>query len=217
MKNYKLYLFDFDGTLIDSDPMIEACFIELYNKYKPDEKIDKRKLLSFSGPPIKETLLHEFPSANQKIILDEFLRLSKKYYDLVVKPYPGAKEVLLTLKNKGIKTALITSKAKEATLYALKTTGLDGLFDCIITASDVKKSKPNPEGALFAMKSLGISDKNQVIMIGDSNYDYLTAKNAKIDFGYVTYSPRKLTDKAKVDIFINSFHDFIKEIENAKD
>ncbi len=216
MKNYKLYLFDFDGTLIDSDPMIEACFKALYNKYKPLEKIDKRKLLSFSGPPIKDTLLHEFPNANQEAILDEFLRLSKKYYDLVVKPYPGVKEALLTLKNKGIKTALITSKAKEATQYALKSTGLDGLFDIIITASDVKKSKPNPEGAFFAMKSLGIDEKNKVIMIGDSNYDYLTAKNAEIDFGYVTFSPRKLAENAKVDIYIDSFHDFIKEIENAK-
>ena len=141
---------------------------------------------------------------------------SIKYYGTLVKAYPHSRELLLFLKSRGYKVGLLTSKAKKATMYALKVTNLDGLFDAIMTSDDVKETKPSPEGVYSIMKQLNITNRDDVIMIGDSNFDYLTSVNAGIDFGYVNFSPRKLKENAKVDIFINSFNDFIKEIKNGK-
>lgn len=213
---YKLFLFDFDGTLIDSDPMLEASFKDLYLKYKPLETLKKEKLLTFSGPPIKETLAKEFPDINQEIILNEFLSLSRKYNATLVKPYPGVVEFLSFLKKKNIPFALITSKGKSSTMQVLKVTGLDVFFDFVITSNDVKNCKPNPEGVNLAIKHFHIQSLKDVIYIGDSEFDYLVSKNAGVSFGYVTFSPRKIEKDAKVDVKIKSFLDYLTDLENEK-
>ena len=72
MKQYKLYLFDLDGTLIDSDRMLVETFKELYSKYRPGYNPDNSHYLQFSGPPIAESLKKEFPNLDQKAILEEY-------------------------------------------------------------------------------------------------------------------------------------------------
>ena len=70
MTKYKLYLFDLDGTLLDSDQMLIETFRDLYKIYKPkDYVIDEKKIITFSGPPIRETLQKEFPEYDQEMML----------------------------------------------------------------------------------------------------------------------------------------------------
>lgn len=211
---YKLFLFDFDGTLLDSDHMIVVTFQELYAKYKPDYNATIEHMLSFSGPPIRETLLNEFPNEDQNVMFNEFVKYSTINYDKYVKPFPDVINMLTLLKEKHIKFGLITSKARKATDYALKLTKLDGLFDFIICADEVKNVKPDPEGVLLAMKHFDVLNKDDVIYIGDSMYDYLTSKNAGVKFGYVTFSPRKLDKNCEIDLRINSFKEFMEDIVN---
>ncbi len=213
---YKLFLFDFDGTLIDSDPMIEQVFHKLYLKYKPNELLTKDKLLSFSGPPIRETLAKEFPLVNQENIFNEFLALSSKYNATHVKAYPGVVEFLEYLKNKNVSTALITSKGRKPTMQLLDILGLKTLLDLVITSDDVKNCKPNPEGVLFAMNYFKVLNKKDVIYIGDSEFDYLVSKNAGVDFGYVLYSPRKVDKEAIVNVKIKSFKDYLNKLKNEE-
>ena len=119
MKKKKLILFDFDGTLLDSDQMIVVTFQQLYALYKKDNIFDLKKVLTFSGPPIKETLKNEFPDIDQDFIFNEFVRLSTINYDKYVHLFPYVKEMIDILKNHNIKVGLITSKARKATMYAL--------------------------------------------------------------------------------------------------
>ena len=91
MKKYKLYLFDLDGTLFDSDPMLVETFHYLYKKYKPaDFVIDEDKIITFSGPQIKDTLNQEFPELDQDMLLQEWRVESVKNYPLFTKLFPGA-------------------------------------------------------------------------------------------------------------------------------
>ena len=79
MTKYKLYLFDLDGTLLDSDQMIIETFHYLYKVYKPkDFVIDEKKLFTFSGPPISITLQQEFPELDQEELLKVWRRESIK-------------------------------------------------------------------------------------------------------------------------------------------
>lgn len=208
----KAVIFDFDGTLLDSDKMIVATFEELYKIYKPTLKPEYDHLLTFSGPPIKESLLKEFPNANQEEAFDNFQKISKINYVKYVKPFPYVIEMLQFLRQSNIKIALVTSKGREATNFALELTKLDGLFDFVICADEVKHVKPDPEGVLLALKHLDIKNKGDVIYIGDSIYDYLTAKKAGIKFGYVKFSPRKLPNECVPDFEITSFKGYLKDI-----
>lgn len=208
----KAIIFDFDGTLLDSDKMIVETFRQLYEIFKPNVNPDLDRFLSFSGPPIKESLKKEFPDVDQDFAFEQFQNLSKENYIKYVKPFPYVIDTLEELKKRNLKIALVTSKGRVATEYALKLTSLDNIFDFIICADEVKKVKPDPEGVLLALKCLNIENKNDAIYIGDSRYDYLTAKNAGLKFGYVTFSPRKLFDNEKADIYISSFKNFVEEV-----
>ena len=213
---YKLILFDFDGTLLDSDQMLVVTFKQLYEKYKPGFHPSDDYILKFSGPQIVDTLKHEFPDLDQKMMFDEWVKYSTENYIKTTKLFPYVKEMLTSFKKNHVKYGLITSKARAATDFAIKLVGLDGLLDFSITASEVKNFKPDPEGIFLAMKHFNVLNKEEVLYVGDGIYDYETAKNAGVKFGYVTFSPRKLNPNSKIDVLIHSFKEFEKEIINEK-
>lgn len=213
---YKLVLFDFDGTILDSDQMIVVTFKQLYGKYRPGYDPGLEHVLGFSGPPIRITLKNEFKDLDQDLMFDEFVKYSTINYDKYVKAFPYVKSAFRKLKNAGIKYGMITSKARGATNYALKLTGLDKYIEFSLCSDEVKNVKPDPEGIYKAMKYFGVSSKDEVLYVGDSIYDYETALNAGVKFGYVTFSTRKLPKNCKIDVKIDSFKEFMEAIGYEK-
>ena len=214
---YKLYIFDLDGTLIDSDAMLKVSLLEMYAKYRPDFDVPEGHTVQFSGPPIAQTLAKEFPKEDTEKLAKEFLEISKKNYVLYTSLFPGVEEILSTLLSLGKYVGVVTNKSRTATDYTFELLGLTDLVQKSVCGNEVEVGKPDPSGIFKLMKEFGISDKKEVIYIGDSEYDYLTAKNAGIDFGYVTWSPRKLDKAAKIAIKIGSFFDFAEKIKYEKD
>lgn len=211
-KKYKLYLFDLDGTLLDSDEMLRVTFHKLYDLYKPDNfVIDDNRILSFSGPQISETLTKEFPEQDLEFMLGEWKKYSRANYIKYASLYPGAFDLLSLMKKKGINIAIVTNKHRYATNYALELVKLSSLNIFCVCADEVSNLKPAPDGIFKAMEHFGATNKNDVIYIGDSIYDYETAKNAGVDFGFVSWSPRKLDKGCKIDINIDSYADFAKD------
>lgn len=211
-KQYKLYLFDLDGTLLDSDEMLRVTFHQLYKLYKPvDYVIDDSHILTFSGPQISETLLNEFPDKDQELMLSEWKKYSAVNYVKHATLYPGAENLMRMFKEKNIKFAVVTNKHRYATKYAYELLKIDDLDIFSICADDVENLKPEPDGIYKAMEHFGVTSKEDVVYIGDSIYDYLTAKNAGVDFGYVSWSPRKLPNDSKIDLLIDKYATFAEE------
>jgi len=210
---YKAVIFDMDGTIVDTDMMIVLSYVEMYRKYRPGYKPSVKKLLSFSGPPLTDTFKAEFPDVPFPEALAFFRKTAKKYYDETVYAYPGLKEVLLQLRELGIKTAIVTSKLNEETLYTLKITGLEGLFDAVVAGDDVAAHKPDPEGVFAVIRGFKIDNKDDVLYIGDTIYDYMTAQNAGIPCMLVTWTPRALPLNAKPRYFLDDWKDFFKVVK----
>ena len=209
-------MFDLDGTILDSDQMLVETFYELYEMYRPDFKPSRQYVLQFSGPPIKESLKKEFPRVDVNLSEQQFRERSITHYHKHVKAFPEVIEFLEFLKKTNIKIGLITSKLRKSTLFSLELTKLKPYFELVIAGDDVKRSKPNPEGILTAMKYYNIKNKEKVLYIGDTIFDYLAATNAKIKFAIVGWTPRPLPKKARPHYVINSFMKFKEEILNAK-
>ena len=208
---YKLYLFDLDGTLLDSDQMLVETFHYLYKVYKPkDFVVDEKKIITFSGPPIRITLANEFPELDQEELLKIWRRESIKNYPLFTKLFPGALEILSTLVEKNIKCAIVTNKHRVAADESFKLFGIADLGIWSVSGDDIKEQKPSPEGIFLAMNHFGIKDKKDVIYIGDSVYDARTAENAGVDFGLVSWTPRKLPEDCKITWKIDSFSDLAR-------
>ena len=211
---FKLVLFDFDGTTLDSDNMLVATFFDLFKKYYPNKEFTIEHILAFSGPPMEQTLRQEFPDQNLEDMMAEYINVSLKYYPTTMRLYPGVEELLIKLKKEGISTGLFTSRSRYTTDYTIDLLGIQGFFDYVLCGDEVKERKPSPDGLLKAMEHFNIINKEDVIYIGDSNYDYQAARNAGIKFAVVGWSARKDTLDGEPDYVITDFDKFFEEISN---
>ena len=192
MHKYRVLLFDLDGTLCDTDEMLIQSFFALYKKYRPAKMRTREELIYFSGPPIKKTLVDEFPDYSFEEIYKAFQETSRELYLPYVKAFDNEIETLKKLKEAGYLLGVVTNKGAPLTKYSLEVAHIDGLFDVVISADDVNAPKPSPLGINKALERLGIADKDKVLYIGDNDIDYETACNAGIDAMLVTWGPREI-------------------------
>ena len=192
MRKYKVLLFDLDGTLCDTDEMLIQSFFALYKKYRPAKIRTREELIYFSGPPIKKTLVDEFPDYPFEEIYKAFQETSRELYLPYVKAFDKEIETLKKLREAGYLLGVVTNKGAPLTKYSLEVAHIDGLFDVVISADDVNAPKPSPAGINKALERLGIEDKGKVLYIGDNDIDYETAVNAGTDAMLVTWGPREI-------------------------
>jgi len=177
MKNIELFVFDLDGTLTDSSETIYRATIKTFERFGrtvhlPKEELDKR---------IGEHFQTIFDDLNIHVDdVEEFINVYKTiYFDFVhtTKLYPGVEEILLSLKEKGKKIALLTTKGQEQAQNILHHFKLEKYFDEIMGRRKGIKEKPSPEPLLHICNSLSIIPL-QTMMIGDTEVDIRCGKNA---------------------------------------
>ena len=215
MSKYSVLLFDLDGTVADTDQMIVETMNILYDLYRGGRRTPVEEIYYFSGPPIYDTLNKEFPNQDMEFMHAEFRRVSVELYPKTVKPFPHCKETLLSLKKKGYKLGLVTNKIHSSTLLCLKLIGLEGIFDSLVCYDDVSNPKPHGESILKAAKELGEDNLNKVLYIGDNKLDLETANNADVDGALVTWGPRKLDPSLTPVMFISSYEDLERKLEDG--
>ena len=130
MKVSKNWIFDFDGTLVDSAPAIKKCYGIVTNKVAP-KRINMVKNLLI-GPTLIETAKKILgPEAIDK--MDDFILQFKHEYDQILlsetKSYDNADQVLKKLKSRGDKIAIATNKRKEPTFKLIKHLGWNDYFE----------------------------------------------------------------------------------------
>jgi len=172
--NTEAVLFDLDGTLADTLPLI----VQTYRKVFRDMKIPwgDNDVVKLIGLPLAE-IARRFVGKREP----RFVELYQYYYQLehdrLTKLFPGTYEMISRLKNMGLKLGVVTSKGKPVTLRTIAYTGLDCLMDVVVTAHDIVKPKPDPESLLNALAALETA-ADRSILVGDSSFDILTAQNA---------------------------------------
>ena len=207
MHKYKVLLFDLDGTLCDTDEMLIQSFFALYKKYRPAKIRTREELIYFSGPPIKKTLVDEFPDYSFEEIYKAFQETSRELYLPYVKAFDNEIETLKKLKEAGYLLGVVTNKGAPLTKYSLEVAHIDGLFDVVISADDVNAPKPSPLGINKALERLAIADKGKVLYIGDNDIDYETACNAGTDAMLVTWGPREIKSIKAAKFAVSSYNE----------
>jgi pyrophosphatase PpaX len=168
-------LFDLDGTLIDTNELIISSFLHTLEKYYPNQ-YQREDVLHFIGPTLTETFMAINPEQTAEMI-QTYRDYNISNHDLIVTEYEGVYETVKTLKEKGYKLGIVTTKMLNVVVMGLKLTKLDEFFDVIVALDHVKNAKPDPEPVLVALDQLGASPK-EAIMVGDNFHDVLAGKNA---------------------------------------
>ncbi|MGG1399752.1 pyrophosphatase PpaX [Bacillus salipaludis] len=175
MSNITTLLFDLDGTLIDTNELIIATYLHTLEKYYPN-KYKREDVLPFMGPTLHEAFLTVDPDRVEEMIL-EYRTYNLANHDLLVKEFPNVLETIGTLKEKGYKLGVVTTKRHDTSLKGLRLMKLEEYFDVVVALDHVTKVKPDPEPILKALEQLN-SQPEETIMVGDNYHDILAGKNA---------------------------------------
>lgn len=186
--SYQVYLFDFDYTLADSSRGITLCFRHVLerNGYAgvTDEAIRRT---------IGKTLEESFSILTGVTDPDRLAAFKAEYRreaDVYMTPntrlFPETLRVLRTLKERGAKIGIISTKYRFRIHDTLDQHLPADFLDIVVGGEDVSRAKPDPEGLLYAIRQLGVK-KKRVLYIGDSTVDAETAQAAGVDFAGVTH------------------------------
>src|SRR5574344_1044599 len=188
LMRYNTFLFDFDYTLVNSSAGIVKCFRTVLDKHEyfstSDEEIRRtigktlEESCSILTGGVNPEVLHTY---RQEYVAEADIHMTSNTF-----LFPETKEVLTTLKQRGVKLGIISTKYKYRIKEFLDIHFPEDFFDIIIGIEEVEKYKPHPDGILKAIKFLK-SKKKQVIYIGDSTTDAEAAQNAEVDFIGVTH------------------------------
>lgn len=175
MKQYKYYLFDWDGNLAQTlEVWLTAirASLDKRNIQVSDEEIG----LSFGN--FENTFKSWSQDDPEEAFNDAYQVAAQLLPD--VNLYPEAKNTLKSLHQQGRKIALVTTSAKRDVERLLERHRITDYFDALVTGHDVANHKPHPEPLEKALELLG-GQKSEAVMVGDSDKDLGAALNFGID------------------------------------
>ena len=195
--NIDTVLFDFDGTVMNTNDVILQSWQHTFRTLRGREE-DPEVLLKTFGEPLETTMKKFFP----EMPVGESIKVYRSFhYDNfgdLISVFPGMDDLIAEVKRRGYSLGLVTSRLYNTTMQGLEKYGLKEYFDVIVTANDTTKHKPDPEPVNITLEKLGAKPENS-IMLGDTLFDLMCAKNAGVRSVLVSWS-LALSGKTKEDL-----------------
>ena len=171
--------FDLDGTLADTVELILMSYRHTMRTHLGEAPPDARWLATL-GTPLRDQLLGFARDASEAAaMLETYTTYQRRIHDEMVRPFPGAMEVLATLRARGSRVAVVTSKRGEIARRTLEVCGLWSEVDLVVSAEDVRRGKPDPEAVHVALSALHLTaSPTEVLFVGDSPFDLRAGRGA---------------------------------------
>ena len=174
-------IFDIDGTLVDSndahaqswvDTFVEAGYEVPFETVRPLIGMGADKLLP-------QTIGIRHDSAEGKKLIKRRSEIFRKEYLQTLRPLEGSRALVLRIRAEGLKPIVATSAKDEELKGLLNAAEVADLMEEKATASDAKRSKPDPDIVEAAIEESGLDAAN-LVMLGDTPYDIEAAGRAKV-------------------------------------
>ena len=212
---YSNILFDLDGTLTDPGVGITNSVAYALKKYGI-EVDDRSCLYKFIGPPLKDSFerYYGFSEKDSLKAVDYYREYFRDKGIFENEIYAGAENLLSNIQKSGRKIILATSKPEEFANTILDYFGISHYFDFVAGATMGSSRSHKTDVIAYALKSCGITDLSQTVMIGDREQDILGAKDNGIDsigvlFGYGDFKEFKSAGATFIAEDIDSIFDFL--------
>ncbi|WP_216382821.1 HAD hydrolase-like protein [Arcanobacterium phocae] len=185
-------LFDIDGTLTDSAPLIRTTLAYVMRE-KSGLDLPESSYSRFVGPPLEDTFVElDVPASEVSSYIDKY----REYYDVYMDDtplFPGVADMLTAVRDSGLRSATATSKLRRSAKHVCEVTGIASSFD-IICGSEPELGRTHKHHvvgtAITELEQLGILDgqdrlpemplgtewfdrpvRTDVVMVGDRNFD----------------------------------------------
>lgn len=186
MSKIELVLFDLDGTLLDTVPLILESFKHTLRYHFNVEKSDG-EILAHLGMPLKRIFEAGYPDFVEALA-KTYLEFNEAKHDRYIGVFIEVPPMLEELGKKGVRTGVVTSKRRELALRGLSLFNLEKYAEIFVGMEDTEKHKPDGAPIKKALEIAGVTDGSRVLYVGDSRQDIQSAKNAGVKSAAVEWS-----------------------------
>jgi putative hydrolase of the HAD superfamily len=231
MRMLEAIIFDLDDTLHDDTRAYQSAVREIAHEIATESNVDEEVIVTeyvaaasrywralsaeHLGVPISDSRYELWLAALKAVGIDDdatirgaVLRYGdyrRKYYT----PFPGALELLATLRKRGKKLGLITNGFAETHYEKLQLLGLERAFDAVVCADEVGMVKPNPRIFLHACELLGVSPA-RAAMVGDRYFrDIVGARDAGLFTVYLDVHEEPIPAGEAADVTVRSIEEVL--------
>lgn len=187
MKQYKFFLFDLDGTVLNTeDGILKSIDSALNHLGLPPLSMDQKR--SMIGPPIEYSFkkICGLSSECAAKAAAYFREIYPSKFLLEAQEYPGIIKLISTLKADGRKVAIATYKKDRYAQKLMEYFGLTKICDCCL-GSDDEGTLTKSDIIKICLQKMGCSEPSEAVMVGDTVHDGIGARQAGIDFWGVSY------------------------------
>ena len=206
---YELIVFDWDGTLMDSEATIVSC-LQMAARDLEIVEPEPEQARDVIGLGLHQALASLFPQSSDAEV-DVLAQQYRKHFlreDREPSPlFPGVRELLEQLASMNYFLAVATGKSRQGLDMELEHSGLGGVFQATRCA-DEAFSKPHPQLLLDVLDHLGVASR-QALVIGDTEYDMQMAANAGSDaigVSFGVHSPERLREHGALTVVEHLAH-----------
>lgn len=207
----KAFIFDLDGTLVDTEPLNDKHTDYLLRKLSAKPRLLSRSLRGLNAKETWTVLSEEY-GLHQSI--DELILIGRQSYidylssQKFIPTTKGSLDLVQHLFERGFPLAIASSANPKRIELLLDLSGMSQYFSTIVSGDDVKRSKPAPDSYLLAAIKLGV-DPKECIAFEDATNGICAAKKAKMYCIAYSSSSNTTENLAQADLIVSDLRDVI--------
>jgi pyrophosphatase PpaX len=174
---YPVVLFDLDGTVVDTGPIILASMRHAVTTVVGRDYTDEQLMAAVGGPGLEAQMRAVDPDR-----VEELVRVYREHNEPLhetISAFAGIEDVLETLHRRGHRLGIVTAKRRATVDLAFARVRVEHLFDVVVGGDETERHKPDPAPLLLALARLG-ADAAAAAYVGDSPFDMRAAKAAGV-------------------------------------
>ena len=198
----KAVIFDLDGVLIDSEPLMRFAFDEVYQRIIGGDQTPIESYLEHMGESFPQIMKH---LGLPVTLWEPYRRLCQENIQRI-EVFKGSRVLLERLSKLKLKLAILTGKDHQRTMQTLEHFDLRRYFQEVVASDQLNNPKPHPEGILYALRKLGCMP-HEAVMVGDAVSDIQCAARAGVVSVAVTWGikPERVQTLCKPDFIVHDW------------
>ncbi len=186
MARFETAIFDLDGTIADTLPLIYAAFDAALTP-SLGYRLSEAEVRALFGPPDHAIIRSVVPIEAADEAVARYFDVYAREHDRLAAVHEGMDDLLRACHDAGIKVGVVTGKSRQTALLTLRSIGVLDLIGAVFAGDDVAHQKPDPEPVFAALLAVGHRPGARAAFVGDSAADVIAGRAAGLTTIAVTW------------------------------